>query len=696
MSVLDPTMSETEKLEAARNEFEACISHYYEHSVEAHRASRFYHNSGGEGQWEANDLEYLRKSGRPALTFNLVKPSVDTFVGMHDEAKRKAIARPAGGEDRFLADVLCAIVDCLDSRIGQEQIDEEVRLNGAVQGAYNCVYSVTRDPDDPSMMMVRADAINGHEILWDLTSETPDRNDAGYLFWSRWLTKSEFTREYPEHADEWDELVRRSDPDLGQSFNGSESASAGDGMDFFGFGGNQSDSRYDRYYWDRRRNKIRIVHMQYKAAAKRHYIAGPTGVIRIPAEIRGHLEQRGVRVFSTWGEDLHWLEFIGTKVLYDKENPEPFEGFSAVPFSFHLDVEENVPYGMVRNLFDPQCEFNKSYSQSTDLISAQAKPGTIAEEDAIPDIDAFEEERSTPGGTAIVSKNALVEGRVQQQKVPEFSPAAQMRLENSGKIIEKVTGISSDTDTPAAHAEAAATVQIRFRKSYLKMRPAITNFERYQRQAYEKRVQIVCNAMPDEQIEAILGNHNKFRVRQGIVAEIDPETGQVLRTASLEDMRKLRYDIEFEMTAENATMRLMELQSLGELVRAGVDVPPELMLRKALSSRADRDTAEQHAKQMARAKSEAAEREAQVMSEQVGATLQIEAGKAQETARHNQAEEALKAEKMTQDYNAKMAAVLERADKAEMDALLELFGAVEQRQMQRDSIAVDALRIGGV
>ena len=49
---------------------------------------------------------------------------------------------------------------------------------------------------------------------------------------------------------------------------------------------------------------------------------------------------------------------------------------------------------------------------------------------------------------------------------------------------------------------------------------------------------------------------------------------------------------------------------------------------------------------------------------------------------------------MSQDYNAKMAAVLERADKAEMDALLELFGVVEQRQMQRDSLTVDALRVG--
>lgn len=717
---LDPKMSADDKLANARREWEACLSHYYEHAEEAHRAGEFYHNTRGEGQWDADALKYLRDNGRPALTFNLVKPVVDTFIGMYDDAKRRPRVVPVGGEDAFLADVLAAIAHRTEQQSGSDDVEAEVLLSGAVCGAGNSVLAVERDPENPRYIRIRDDAISAHEVLWDVTSTRQDRSDAGSFFWSRWLSRSEFKREFPEHADEFDRVVQWAEADGGASaWTGQAPFSS-----VFGFGDSRGrqDDYTGRYYWDRKRNKIRVVHMEYRCPVKRCFVEGPQGLVEIPPGLKGKFREAGVPYSEVWGEETYWLEFIGTTILYDDKSPEPFDGFAATPYTFHLDSEEGVPYGMVRNLFDPQREVNKSYSQSLDHITAQASPGVTAEEDAIPDIDAFIEERQTPTGVAIVAKDALISGRVRDNPVPEFSVAAQKRLENSGVLLEKIGGISFD-DTPAAHAEAAATVQIRYRKSYLKMRGAMRAFEGFQRQRYKKRLQAITRAMPDEQIAAILGNDNRYRVQGGVVFELDSKTGQPKldpatgrpKMAPLRALRSLKYDVELETTSENTVMRLMELQALVELAGSGVPIPPRLILDKALASRADRDMAEQYAEQMQQAQAQAAEREAAMAQQNVQGTLAIEAQKAQaqtmrvqvdaaraagenerkrmqeqtdalqaqETARHNLVTELLQAQAQRDGHLSDLLTIWERMDASEKAAMSEVVRAIQQAQAAR-------------
>lgn len=104
--MFSPDDSGEEKLKVIQEDFEACVEHDDERIAEAHRASRFYHNTHCEGQWEEDDIDALRDEGRPVFACNLVRGKIDTFVGMMLDEKRTPIVNPAGAEDKLLAEAL--------------------------------------------------------------------------------------------------------------------------------------------------------------------------------------------------------------------------------------------------------------------------------------------------------------------------------------------------------------------------------------------------------------------------------------------------------------------------------------------------------------------------------------------------------------------------------------------------------------
>jgi len=680
---------EGSKLSALRGDFQAALDARREALEEAHRAGRTYHNTNNEGQWEQSDLTYLREQNRPVLSFNLVASKINTFVGTVLERKRKPSARGIGGEDTLVADVLNAVADRAAELTNAAAIEADTLKQGCVHGEHHARFAVDKDPSNPLGRRYTLDSLPCYEVSYDPASRLADRSDARFVFWDRWLSKTEFNATYPDAS--WEEVSARGDSEIdAHEYEGSDKGELHE-LDDPTADDMYSSGAFDRYYWNPRHQQVRVIHSEYKVPKKRYWIIDlQAGVAEETTretvesfedyQAMGFLQ--GMTPETTTDEEVYAVQWVAGQILFDGPLDQPFDGFSIETFSYAVDSELNTAYGAVRNLFDPQTETNKAHSLALELQAGQHKTGTIAEKGALDDPAKFEEQTQRSGSVAIVRDGALVENRVRERPVPQFSPATAQRLSDSVTMFDKISNVITDDATPAGQAEAFGTVQLRHRKSQIAMADVIQNYDRFLKNLKERYLQAIVRDMPEPQIIEYLGNSPRYQIQDRMIYEVDPATGQPEKQAQLEELKTLRFDLTLEVTSENISERMMETQGLAQLKQIGVAVDDEVIVELATANRSTRERLKTYAAQSNKAAQESAQAQAQQAQAQMQQMVALEQGRSAETARHNQAEEQLKLLKIQGDMGTDLAAIYERADDAERSAVLEVFRAVQQRQQR--------------
>ena len=708
--MFDPKAEKDEKLRQLRADFEACIDAAVDAQNEAHRAARFYHNTNGEGQWEAGDLETLREQGRVAFTFNLIKAKINTGLGMVKERRRKPHAAAVGGEDAMTAEVLNSLMDRVYEIADIESIESDVLKQGTVTSQHSVRIEVETDPENPLFKIIRARGIRFNELDWDPASWLLDRSDARYVFWHKWLSKAEFNRLYPD--SDFKDLLAKADIESANNRLGEDRSEGGPISGSEDDGDMYANQRWEQDYYDRKRDKIRVIHAEYKVPKQRYFLVQEEAGISEEAseDVATNLEQyqaagylAGLTATSTWSDAVHTVQFVGNEVLFDAPLDQPYDGFSFVPYTYAIDSETGNSYGPVRDLIDPQQEVNKANSLSLENIAGQSKTGTIAEKSAIEDIATFEDQLKTTASVAIVKDGALTQQKVIQRQPTQMSPAVSQRMQDGVAMLDKISNIHTEETSPAGSAEAAATVQLRHRKSQLSMDAPVESFEKHQKGVAQRIIQTIIRAFPDAQIAEYLGNNEKYVVQQGTIIELDAATGQPKGMVKLEQMRTLRYDVKLEISSENTTERLMEFQGLSGLQQIAPGyVDPSVLMESVTADRSKRERLKTYAEQKQKSDQEQAQRQAQAMeaeamraNAQIASTIDIAAGEAHEKGRHNRAGEQLDFLKQQGDQAVRLAGVLEKADAGEKAVVLQLAEILERRQMQRESIQAQYTQGGG-
>lgn len=691
-----------QKLRHARKLFEDAIDHSVAAHDEAHRASRFYHNTDGEGQWESGDLKYLRENERMALTFNITKTKVDTFLGMYADAQRTPKIGSATG-DKFLAEILNDIMEQMLQDANYESVRSRQLKSGTIQGECSIQPEFTSSEDGDNWVALALRRYMQYETNWDINSIEPDRSDARYVFIHRWMDKEEFFDEYPEYKKEWESL-HASSADIYESIWGPSDASEVDSSDPLS-GSGTSDyhlDRMSRYYYDKPKNQIRVIRYEYKTKVTKYYAVDQESGQR--TEIPEKFKER-IRVAEALGhpvsldeksvEEVHVCDFIGTTILKEYDEAGPFKGFSLVPYSFEVDEETGSSYGLLRNLFDPQMELNKSKSIEVEYMAQASAPGTLAEEGAINDLTKFSDERRKPNGIAIVAKDALVTGRVSERTPTPPSEAVARRMEGAVSLLHEVSGIPSTVNmTAAEHAQPGVVYAIKYHKSRQTVSDPFSNYEIAQKKLIEKIAQGIVTLLPDDQILAILGGNGKYTIEGTTIAEIGEgppsEDGQptqmIVAQADLRDLRTMKWKLDMEYTSENSTLRMIEFDLLMQLVTAGVPVDPEILVEDATNSRSRRERLKEYVNKAMASQQQAAEAQQAALEEQNRGYIQAEFAKIQETIRHNQATEYITITDVELDAQLKGLSLYEKADNDEKSQLIALVkAAIDAKKATKES-----------
>lgn len=684
----DPIERDESKLREARKRFEESCDHHAKAHAEAHRAQQFFHNTEGEGQWDPQDLAYLRDQGRPVFSFNIIKPKVETLMGMYADAQRRPVVSSSSNRSRVVADVIDLVKEQVLQDAQYERKSSRQFRTGLISGESAIQVEVVPSEKGNGWINVNLHRVMPFELHWDPASLEPDRSDSRYVFWDRWMSKESFLHAYPEHADEFDSLMGRGDGSRIGDINLGEV-----GLDNVDLREDYRDDNVSHYYSDRRKKQIRVIRYEYKEWAPAWYVTDLQSGKREEvtqdqadnAQLASDVYGIPVQVEKTDVERVRVCEFVGSKMLAEYDEAGPFDGFSIVPFTYMVDEETGTAYGFVRNLFDPQQELNKSKSLEVEYIAQGAAPGVTAEKGAIDDLESFRAELRRPGGVAMVGKGKLAEGAVKDRIPPPPSPAVMARAEGAVNLLTEISGIpSSSTMIPAEHAQAGVTVAIRYNKSRQSVQDPFSNFEDSQREVVRRVVEAITRSMPDDQIAAILGSEDRFVIQGGMLIEIEegPNGQRVPKSqADLRMIRDMDWKLEFEHTSENGTLRMMQLQILLSLKEAGVPVDPEMMVEKATSSRTERERLRKYAREAAKAAAMSAQKEAQTFEQQTRGMLMIEGMKAQEAARHNQRSEALQSDKQQKDASMRLLDIWEKADDHEKALMFQTLQIAHQNDM---------------
>lgn len=669
--MIDPKATPDVQLIDAKKLLKLAEGHWSDAYDEMRESVRFRHNTDSTGQWAAADVNILKQQGRPVLTMNIVAHKIESVVGMHEENRKCFTAQAVGDEDRATADLVNAVLASIGSETSQSEIERESFERQMTIGECDIALSTSRDSENPSWLAIKLSPILPTDIAWDPAAERRDASDARYFFWSRWMTKQEFIAEYPEKTDEVNQLF--SEEGNGMGLPGADS-DVQDGNDYQ----HRREGRLGDFI-DRKRGELRVVHMECRYPARVKKAQTEIGVQVVDDATAEMFGMTGVPVFEVWEDTYYWLEFANEFVLFSGVSPEPFKGFTVKRAQCYRDDDTGYPYGIVRNLRDPQRNVNKATTMGIEHIVNQSKPGWIAEQGAIPDVKKFDDANAT-GQTTIVASGALAGGAIQARTVPIYSDAAAKHLDFSMGLLDKISGIYMDAESPVRGQEAATTVLLRDRKALRSMVQPMRNFERMQQELAWAILEIVATTMPTDQILSLAGDSNRWQV--------DP-AGQIIDTerqvpVNIRTLRQLKLDLEPESVDASEMKSVHELSLLMQLVTVQIPVEPEVIYSRLPVSRAEKESLKNYARKLEEGQAQAAQQQQQMAEQQLtseanrkDAEVQVKAASQQETARHNQTDEKL-------DLVVELLKIISQGETAQLQARV---AAAKQAQSQLSGAA---------
>lgn len=671
-----------EKLAAARREFEEVFDLWTRWMDEANEDIDFYHGV----QWNAEDLKKLREQQRPALTFNLIQAKIAHTIGAESENLHHARVVNRSLDDVLAADVLNQLLVPTREYGGYDEAEGRAFEDGVTCGIGMVSLYSEPDPHDILSTKVCYESIDPTDVWWDLGARRKDYSDARYLFRARWLTKSEFRASYPDmEKEDVDALFSRATGlDVGRSDSPVEPR-LDDGDPLF--------LRRPTMYFDAKRKRVRVVHMEYVE-----------DVLTTVALDRETLEQHEVslgqvdllernwpgrfEMIDTYRPRVRWLEFCGTHVLFDDWNPQPYDGFSVRAFVYQRD-RDGFPYGKVRALKDPQRETNKRHSHTLHLIAQQGAPGLIAETGALVDAANAKDAMKT-GDVVEVSVGKF--DKVTERKPPVFPEAAARMEEAAMRLIDLISNVyADDMREPRGIPEAAATTQLKQRRSMLTMLPVLKNFHRFRSDLTKSEVQTIQTLYSDRQIGLYLADATRYEVAGGLVT--DKESGQ---SVPIRDVRRAQFNVRVVAAESNSTDRIVAFQTLLALQQLGVPVDPVILYEMSglPSDKVERLKGFLKGSMMTQsqlAQAQLASTQDQIQRQFVldRGDLEVRAQEVAERARANRAKEFLAGRKQTLDWRSAIATIWERADATEKNFIHAMLSEVLQMQQARELAAGD-------
>ena len=148
----------------------------------------------------------------------------------------------------------------------------------------------------------------------------------------------------------------------------------------------------------------------------------------------------------------------GATFLQDNLTPYDHDMFPFFPIFCYRRKRDGMPYGIIRDIRDPQSDLNKRRSKSLFMLSAHR---VIIEKGAVDDPAKFRDEMDRPDGIAEVNAGALTGQRIHVVEEQALAVAHLELARDDAKFIQDIAGVTDENLGKKSNATSGKAIEAR-------------------------------------------------------------------------------------------------------------------------------------------------------------------------------------------------------------------------------------------
>ena len=528
-----------------------------------------YMRPDGKGQWEQKDLAKLKKSGRPALTINKIKPVLLNVMGEYLANRSEAKFIPSAGGTPEVAEALTKLYIHISKEQRLDRKEMDLVLEGLITS--RAYFDVRIGFDDNFKGEVRIAVPNSKNVIPDPDADSDDPDD-----WNDVTLVSHQTIQDIElnYGKQYVTKVKQS----GQTIDQSTVEQDFDNRD--SFGKREGDQHGESVQADETTRKLYLViERQYKALEEVPFFIDQAlgDERRVPVDwsqedINDALaENENLTIERKRAQVVRWTVSTGSVLLHD--DISPYDQFTIIPY-FPL-FRRGMTSGIVEDLIDPQRNYNKLRSQELHIVNGTANSGWKVKKGALSNmrLEDVETEGSKTGVVFELNNDMGDIERIEPVQIPQGLDRISNKADSD---LGDISGIQDEARGIARADVAGKAITARKQASLTGLNLYFEQLA-FTRELLAKRVlKLVQKYYDDERTLTITTGGLDAHTEELPINQEDPETGSIRNDLTIGE-----YAVAVTSAAARDSFENAQFEELKELQKLEIPIPSHLFIENS-------------------------------------------------------------------------------------------------------------------
>lgn len=513
-------------------------------------------------QWTPEEAAEIRNRGQEPFVFNLVKLMVDWVTGTERRTRIDWNVLPREEEDVEPAGLKKSLLKYV-SDVNKTGWGRSLAFSDAAKSGLgvleDCV--VTARNEEPCTSRYQ----DWKEIWWDAYSRDQLWRDCRFLFRKKWLDLDYAIAMWPQR----EECLRRTAATL--LMPGVELLEDDAMMPALFAGTKDMLATSIAVATGRARQRVCIWECWYrepKRVKRFDSVLGREDDLHgqvFDAGNQDHVAASSDAIYSLVEgvtDEMHLAFFCEGGLLDSKVSPYKHGRFPFTPVWAYRDHLDGMPYGIIRQVIDPQRDYNKRRSKSLHLLSQNQKiyeAGAIDAEDE----DAVLDEADRPDGRVRLNNGALKDKRFQINGNVDMAMGHVRLMEEDKENILETSGVTRENVGQSSNAVSGKAILAKQQQGAVSTAELFDNLRLSVQESGEKQLANLEQFMTKPKKFRLLGPKNAAKFLAVNQPIYDPATDRVLFH---NDINAYSADFVVDQQDYRETIRMALSETLFELI----------------------------------------------------------------------------------------------------------------------------------
>ncbi|WP_109092223.1 hypothetical protein [Aggregatibacter kilianii] len=519
-------------------------------------------------QWTDADRQALERTGRPALTMNLILGTVNAAMGEMARSQADVQFKPARGANEQAAKDMNYVYQYVAQQNDLEKLELKVIMDGLILD--RGYFDVRMDFTDNVLGDIKVTVEDPLDVIPDPTAKDEDPSSWAEVFITRWMTMDELEAIYGEKKAR--ELRLQASGGLAADADCFE-------MRERTYGGEQMSSEFTGTLAEKDIKRVRVVERQYyKTRRVLQFVDAQTGDVRdVTEKMAADREKLALLVSTQPTVTLREITkravrttiTAGYVVLYDDWSL--YDTFTIIPYFPYF--RRGNPLGMVTNLVGPQELYNKVSSQELHIVNTTANSGWIIEENSLVNMDADElAEQGSKTGTVLEYKKGFnAPAKITPNMIP---PGIHNISQKAVSSVRTISGVNeSIMGTDRADVSGVAITQRR-EAGQAQLTMPVKNINSTRKMLARKVLELAQKFFTETRTFFITDYSQAGHPQTEHSVNVPDETGQIPA-----DLTRGKYDIVIGMQPSRDSVDETIFSEAISMRSAGVAIPDHIIIQ---------------------------------------------------------------------------------------------------------------------